>query len=793
MKKFKSLLSGLLVAVLLLSVVPLGTLTVSAATVTSATFNIKLQSFKSNKYGHNSTYRDNPDLTGGYQCFGFANELALYIFGSYPTNSMSGATVNSNWKITYGGSAVDSLCVGDIVRYHYHSIFITAIDGNNIYYCQANSPSGTNLVTYDNCISRSALKSKVSDQLTSGTNKSGWVAHCKDNNIVPSNDCKCSTSYKGSYKCTTSSLDLTIRSGHSTSSSVVGYIPSGATVYVSKASGTSANDWAHVEYNGKTGYVSMQYLSKIVQPNYNWVLHKLVSDSAYGNSLDQGIQGEYYYFCYKIMDQNSGKMLNDCVSKTYTVKMTLYNPDGTQRYSITRNNTDDSWFSVTCQQAGTYKCVYVLSGDFNGTYTKEFAVAANPPKVSASTKSVTLDINKSKTINMWRTGYYNGDISFRWQANNSNVSCTWGEWNDGVLPLVIQAQKPGTTELTLSIIDSNSKRVLHSIPVTVTVQAPVLSVYYHANGGTVGSNYKLNSNIICNSDGSKRVHNWTYNKSQADGLVNASTFGLTKTGYTFVGWGTSPSGGTVFDQNDTTLLPEKINGNLKNGNCSTTLYAVWQPETYTIQYNANGGNGAPAKQIKTYGTALKLSNTIPQKEGYVFKGWSSDSAATTVHYAAGETYTNNEDDTLYAVWQPETYTIQYDANGGNGAPAKQIKTYGTALKLSNTIPQKEGYVFKGWSSDSAATTVHYVAGATYTNNEDDTLYAVWEEEKQNDAIFGDLDGDKQVTASDALMVLKCIVGKLQLSSIQKLAVKVFGYDITSAFALTILKIVVGKV
>lgn len=152
-----------------------------------ATFNTKLDTFKTKKYAHGSTYVDNPSLTGGYQCFGFANELAKNIFGSYPTNSMSAKTVNAGWTCTYGGDAVDNLCVGDIVRFEYHSIFITGISGDTIYYCQANIPAGTNKVTYENSISRSDLKTLVAKKLTSpDTDKPGWVAHYTDSKIESS-------------------------------------------------------------------------------------------------------------------------------------------------------------------------------------------------------------------------------------------------------------------------------------------------------------------------------------------------------------------------------------------------------------------------------------------------------------------------------------------------------------------------------------------------------------------------------------------------------------------------------
>ncbi len=94
--------------------------------------------------------------------------------------------------------------------------------------------------------------------LSSWSNKyRGWGC-CGGFNLVPEDECNCSTSYAGQYTVTTSQYPLTMRSGHSTSSSQITTIPKGTTVTVSKANGT----WAHVTYNGKSGLCSMQYLTK---------------------------------------------------------------------------------------------------------------------------------------------------------------------------------------------------------------------------------------------------------------------------------------------------------------------------------------------------------------------------------------------------------------------------------------------------------------------------------------------------------------------------------------------------
>ena len=147
--------------------------------------------------------------------------------------------------------------------------------------------------------------------------------------------------------------------------------------------------------------------------------------------------------------------------------------------------------------------------------------------------------------------------------------------------------------------------------------------------------------------------------------------------------------------------------------------------SYKVTYSANGGSGAPSAQTKWYGTALTLSSTKPTRTGYTFKGWATSSTGS-VAYAAGASYTSNASATLYAIWQANTYTVSYNANGGSGAPAAQTKTHGTALTLSTTKPTRTNYTFLGWATSASATTISYSPGGSYTANAGITLYAVWQ-------------------------------------------------------------------
>lgn len=71
------------------------------------------------------------------------------------------------------------------------------------------------------------------------------------------------------------------------------------------------------------------------------------------------------------------------------------------------------------------------------------------------------------------------------------------------------------------------------------------------------------------------------------------------------------------------------------------------------------------------------------------------------------------------------YVVNYDANGGTGAPEQHIAFDGTSVVLRDTIPERFGYTFLGWSADKDSDRAVWQPGDTYTDNVSVTLYAVW--------------------------------------------------------------------
>lgn len=181
-------------------------------------------------------------------------------------------------------------------------------------------------------------------------------------------------------------------------------------------------------------------------------------------------------------------------------------------------------------------------------------------------------------------------------------------------------------------------------------------------------------------------------------------------------------------------------------------------ETVTLNYDANGGTGAPETVTVNKNTEYYVLNTdtTPTHEpvdgrDVEFKGWSADEAVINQVYEKDNvpaTVTTidiaEENVTVYAVWaykeEPPVGTVMltYDANGGTGAPASATVNKNTEVTLdSTTTPthaEADGkYVtFAGWSNveavkgaiyekDSEPTTV----GKVTVGETDVTVYAVW--------------------------------------------------------------------
>ena len=126
-----------------------------------------------------------------------------------------------------------------------------------------------------------------------------------------------------------------------------------------------------------------------------------------------------------------------------------------------------------------------------------------------------------------------------------------------------------------------------------------------------------------------------------------------RAGYDFLGYDVSASATSpAFHPGDAPMFPFQVGQNY----IEFSYYCIWKIKTYTVNYSANGGTGAPEGQTKTYGQSISLRNTAPTRAGYDFLGWSKSSTGAVV-YQPGDTFSENENVTLYAIWTKERSKI----------------------------------------------------------------------------------------------------------------------------------------
>ena len=158
---------------------------------------------------------------------------------------------------------------------------------------------------------------------------------------------------------------------------------------------------------------------------------------------------------------------------------------------------------------------------------------------------------------------------------------------------------------------------------------------------------------------------------------------LSRTGYIFGGWYTN----SAFYGSPVTEISATDTDN-------KTFYALWTANTYTVSFDANGGDVTPDSMTVTYNGNYSGLPTLT-RTGYTFNGWFT-AAEGGQQVTASTKVQITADQTLYAHWTVKSYTITFNTNGGSEiAPITQ--DYGTAI-TAPADPTRTGYTFTGWDN-----------------------------------------------------------------------------------------------
>ncbi|OUO63005.1 InlB B-repeat-containing protein, partial [Collinsella sp. An268] len=277
------------------------------------------------------------------------------------------------------------------------------------------------------------------------------------------------------------------------------------------------------------------------------------------------------------------------------------------------------------------------------------------------------------------------------------------------------------------------------------------TITFNPNGGT-GDSFTLTTTE--GRDGSFRLS-----------LPNPEDHGITREGYTFVGWSTDWSGTGL------NYTPQEIT--VSDGQ---TYYAIWaendpqgvaEAEFFLridgdipFEPDANIGAGGAGYFPGGCGTGLNgtikqsvaINNNLQLVADNILQAPTDETIISAItmwnQTHSGNQRMSYDPATQEIVWyvikksgdhyhvdgviqDKAVNRVTYDPNGGTSyVPTAKTYTEGTTVQVDfDTTPTRAGYTFLGWGTDKDATTPEYTKDGTNTfvmPSNDVTLYAIWQ-------------------------------------------------------------------
>lgn len=415
-------------------------------------------------------------------------------------------------------------------------------------------------------------------------------------------------------------------------------------------------------------------------------------------------------------------------------------------------------------------CTYTITINANGGLSNWSATATyNNNKLEIGTPSSRTGYSLQRYITT------NGDEIAAWSgvlANNVNgytdAFGNWirtsettilADWKANTYTITLAKGNGGTTDGTATI-DYNGNTFKTYQDATKTNY--VLEGYYNTNGVKV---ITANGQLIASvKDYTDDAGNWikadnatltaywennitlgkgTYGSANGSATIvtngtklnNLTAPTPTESNYSITGYYTDASNGTLIINADGSLVSGTVSGYVTEGKWTggdKTLYAQWKNTvTYKVTLNANGGTGGTELVNAPKGEAMPAA-TAPTKTGYTFLGYYDNQAEGqgTQYYTAqmgsARNWDKNDNGELWAHWQANTYTVNFNANGGSVSPTLSTvtydKTYGEGTAWPT--PTLTGYDFDGWyTAADGGTEVKSTDKVQITTTQ--TLYAHW--------------------------------------------------------------------
>ena len=195
-----------------------------------------------------------------------------------------------------------------------------------------------------------------------------------------------------------------------------------------------------------------------------------------------------------------------------------------------------------------------------------------------------------------------------------------------------------------------------------------------------------------------------------------------KVKYYFTGWAYAPKS---FDVNDTIAENDTLHLSAIDVTAPVVLYAVWtKAPTFSVTFDASlhGKTDVHFVRMVTEGETVSRPDTVITDDGYKVVGWCVvEECSAENEYTFTDSLKGNL--VLHARWEMESYSIDYELDGGTNAAGNPSAYNIKSGDIVFAAPTKEGATFDGWFYDSEFTNPATQIGAGSTG--DKKIYAKW--------------------------------------------------------------------
>lgn len=363
---------------------------------------------------------------------------------------------------------------------------------------------------------------------------------------------------------------------------------------------------------------------------------------------------------YKAVKLNSNWNNGGAINNTGSIE---FDSDASKDYisNFSENSTTATWskidkftfsedavlyFTITNDWWNNSNCFhYAKFENINGTYTSflpaynlsSYTTNNSAPLSTASTgKEDVFFVTVSSGTYLW--------CNFERKSSDSPTGGTWGGNTTNDILLSIEHNKGGTIQNASSSITWTTDETPSS---TCALEASVALV---ALNDPVTLTPSLTSNALLNT-----IQSVEYNVSS----------GVSGTDWTIVGNTFTPLRAGSYTISANVTYNAKGFPSLTTTTTASNTVTITASSDLFVTYNGNGSTGGSvpvdASTYESGNTVTILGNTgnLVKSGGYVFEGWTDNSAGTGTVYKAGDSYTITSTTTFYAKWADYSNTFYY--------------------------------------------------------------------------------------------------------------------------------------